>query len=164
MVGERHTPLGTASLLTALMVAANIPGNLTGGALMHRGFKRGSNVCLAGLATALTCLVIFAPALPDWARYLGCVAFSYSVGILPGSVMSSAQTHARTPAQVGTVQGMINQGSNFGQFVSPPLVTAVVGATLAWDRMLVLLLATSAIIFVAGCMIRVIERRLETAA
>lgn len=160
MVGERNTPLGVASLLTALMVAANIPGNLLGGALLHRGFARGTNVCLAGLATALTCLVIFSPALPDWARYLGCVAFSFSVGILPGSVMSSAQTHARTPAQVGTVQGMINQGSNFGQFVSPPLVTAVVGASMAWDRMLVLLLATSTIIFVAGCVIRVIERRL----
>jgi acetylornithine/succinyldiaminopimelate/putrescine aminotransferase len=52
------------------------------------------------------------------------------------------------------------QGSNFGQFVSPPLVTAVVGASMAWDRMLVLLLATSTIIFVAGCVIRVIERRL----
>ena len=82
MVGERHTPLGTASLLTALMVAANIPGNLTGGALMHRGFKRGTNVCLAGLATALTCLVIFAPALPAtidrvnrWARGLDSKGF-----------------------------------------------------------------------------------------
>jgi MFS family permease len=160
MVGERNTPLGVASLLTALVVAANVPGNLLGGTLMQHGFRRGTNVCLAGLATALTCMIIFAPALPDAIRYLGCVAFSFSVGILPGSVMSSAQTHARTPAQVGTVQGMINQGSNFGQFVSPPLVTAVVGSTMAWDRMLTLLLATSAIICAAGCVIRVIERRL----
>jgi MFS family permease len=160
MVGERNTPLTVASLLTALMVAANVPGNLLGGTLLQRGFARGTNICLAAIATALTCLVIFAPALPDWARYLGCVAFSFSVGILPGSVMSSAQTHARTPAQVGTVQGMINQGSNLGQFVSPPLVTTVVGASLAWDRMLTLLLATSAIIFICGCVIRVIERRL----
>ena len=77
--------------------------------------------------------------------------------------MSAAATHARTPAQVGTVQGMINQGSNVGQFLSPPLVTAVVGQGMAWHRMLGLLLATSAVIFVAGCMVRAIERRLESA-
>jgi MFS family permease len=160
MVGERHTPLGTASLLTALMVAANIPGNLAGGALMQRGFARGSNICLAAIATALTCSVVFAPGLSDSTRYLGCLAFSFSVGILPGSVMSSAQTHARSAAQVGTVQGMINQGSNMGQFASPLLVTAVVGANLAWDRMLVLLMASAAIIFAAGLLIRVIESRI----
>lgn len=163
MVGERQTPLAIASLLTALMVAANIPGNLLGGVLLSRGFARGTNVCAAGLATALTCGVIFAPALPDAVRYLGCVVFSFSVGILPGSIMSSAQTHARTPAQVGTVQGMINQGSNLGQFVSPPLVTAVVGSQMAWDRMLVLLLSTSAIIVAGGLVLRVIERRIEAA-
>ena len=161
MVGERQTPLGVAALLTALMVAANIPGNVLGGMLLARGFARGTNVCLAGVATALTCLVVFSPAIPDWARYLGCVAFSFSVGILPGSVMSAAQTHAHSNAQVGTVQGMINQGSNLGQFVSPLVVTALVGASLAWDRMLYLLLATSVIIFISGLVIRVIERRIE---
>jgi len=163
MVGERNTPLGVAALLTALMVAANVPGNVLGGMLLQRGFTRGTNVCMAGVATALTCLVVFSPAIPDWARYLGCVAFSFSVGILPGSVMSAAQTHARSNAQVGTVQGMINQGSNLGQFVSPLIVTALVGANLAWDRMLYLLLATSAIIFASGLVIRVIERRIEAA-
>ncbi len=163
MVGERQTPLGLAALLTALMVAANIPGNVLGGMLLARGFARGTNVCMAGVATALTCLIVFSPAIPDWARYLGCVAFSFSVGILPGSVMSAAQTHARSNAQVGTVQGMINQGSNMGQFVSPLIVTALVGASLAWDRMLYLLLATSAIIFASGLVIRVIERRIEAA-
>ena len=160
MVGERQTPLATAALLTALMVAANVPGNVVGGVLLQRGVARGTIVCLAGIITALTCLAIFAPGLSDSVRYLACLAFSFGVGILPGSVMSAAQTHAHTPAQVGTVQGMINQGSNLGQFVSPPLVTTVVGVGLAWDRMLVLLLATSGIIFVAGCMIRVFERRI----
>ena len=169
IVGERNTPLLTASLLTALVVAVNIGGNVMGGVLMQRGVSRGANVCLAGVFTALTCAVIFSPALPDPLRYFGCVAFSFLVGILPGSVMSSAQTHAQNPAQVGTVQGMINQGSNMGQFISPLLVTAAVshavsqtagqtaGASLAWDNMLYLLLATSAIIVVSGWMIRRIE-------
>jgi hypothetical protein len=40
------------------------------------------------------------------------------------------------------------------------LAYAVVGASLAWDRMLVLLLVSAAIIFVAGVCIRVIEARI----
>ena len=167
MVGERQTPLLTASLLTALVVAVNIGGNVMGGLLMQRGVSRGANVCLAGIATALTCAMIFSPALPDWLRYFACVLFSFSVGVLPGSVMSAAQTHAKNPAQVGTVQGMINQGSNLGQFISPPLVAAVVsqtaGVALAWNNMLYLLLVTSAIIVVSGLMIRRVETRMAVA-
>ena len=176
MVGDRQTPLLTASLLTALVVAVNIGGNVLGGVLMQRGVSRGTNVCLAGIATALTCAMIFSPALPDWLRYFACVLFSFSVGVLPGSVMSAAQTHAQNPAQVGTVQGMINQGSNLGQFISPPLVAAVVsqavsqtasqtaGAALAWNNMLYLLLATSAIIIAAGWMIRRVEARMAASS
>ena len=164
MVGERQTPLLTASLLTALMVAVNIPGNLLGGVLMQRGVARGTNICIAGVATAITAALIFSPALPDALRYLACVAFSFGVGVLPGSVMSAVQIHASGPAQVGTVQGMINQGSNMGQFVSPLLVTAVVGSVAgsvpAWNNMLTLLLATSAIIIASGLMVRRLEARL----
>lgn len=163
MVGERQTPLLTASLLTALVVAVNIPGNVLGGMLMQRGVTRGTNVCMAGIATALTALMIFSPALHDSLRFLGCVLFSFAVGVLPGSVMSAAQTHAANATQVGTIQGMINQGSNMGQFASPLLVTAVVGTALAWNNMLLLLLATSAIIIASGLMIRRIEARLPAA-
>ena len=160
MVGERHTPLLTAALLTALVVAVNIPGNIVGGMLMQRGVTRGTNVCAAGVATALTAMLIFSPALPDALRYFACVAFSFTVGVLPGSVMSAAHTHAASPAQTGTIQGMINQGSNIGQFISPLLVTAAVGTALAWHNMLYLLLATSALIIVSGLVIRRIEQRL----
>ena len=164
MIGERQMALTTASLLTALMVAANIPGNILGGMLMQRGVSRGANVSLAGVITALTCMVVFAGGLPDWLRYLASVAFSFGVGLLPGSIMSASQTHAKNPAQIGTVQGMLMQGSNVGQFVSPLLVTAAVAqagsAALDWHRMLGLMLASSAVIVVCGQVIRRIERRL----
>ena len=163
MVGERQMALATASLLTALVVAANIPGNWLGGALMQRGVSRGANVCAAGVFTLLSCSAIFAPALPDGLRYLACVIFSFSVGLLPGAIMSASQTHARSPAQVATVQGMIMQGSNLGQFASPLLVVAVVvqapQATLDWTRMLGLLMASGTLIVAGGLWLRAIEAR-----
>ena len=168
MVGDRHIALTTAALLTALVVAANIPGNWLGGWLMQRGVSRGANVCAAGVFTLITCAVIFSPQLADGARYLGCVMFSFSVGLLPGSVMSASQTHARSPAQVATIQGMIMQGSNLGQFVSPLLVAAVVvqaqTSTLDWSRMLSLMLASGLAIIGGGLWLRVIEKRLGGAA
>jgi len=164
LVGERHLPLGLASLLTAGVVAANIPGNLLGGWLMQRGLSRGTNVCLAGVATLLCASVVFGTGFADLLRYAACVAFSFFVGILPGSVMSAGQTHARTPQQAGMVQGMINQGSNLGQFASPFLVTLVVGSNLAWDRMLTLFIVSSALLVGCGVMIRGIERRLLRAS
>ena len=164
MIGERQIALSTASVLTALMVAVNVPGNVLGGVLMQRGVSRGTNVILAGIVTLLTCVVMFATALPDWARYLGSLGFSFGVGILPGSVMSAAQTHAKNAAQVGTVQGMIVQGSNVGQFASPLLVTAVVahgaGAALDWGRMFYVVTGAALVIIASGLMIRRIERPL----
>ena len=163
MLGERQLTLASASLLTAAVVAANIPGNWLGGVLMQRGVSRGTNVCLAGGVTMLTCAVIFSPALADGLRYLGCIAFSFGVGILPGAVMSASQSHARSLAQVATVQGMIMQGSNVGQFVSPLLVAAVVvqapAGTLDWNRMRGLLLVSGLALVVGGWALRVIERR-----
>ncbi len=167
MVGERQISLSTASLLTALVVAANIPGNWLAGALLQRGVSRGAHVCAAGVCTLLTCSAIFAPALPDGLRYVACVLFSFSVGVLPGAVMSASQTHARTPAQVATVQGMIMQGSNLGQFVSPLLVAAVVvqaAGALDWNRMLGLLLVSGTLIVAGGLWLRAIESRMPARA
>jgi MFS family permease len=160
LVGERQTPLALTSVLTAVVVVVNLPGNVLGGWLMQRGASRGTNVCLAGLATLGTASVVFSPQFADGLRYAACVAFSFSVGILPGSIMSAAQTHARTPQQAGIVQGMINQGTNVGQFISPFVVSAVVGVGLAWDRMRFLFWASSLLIVVCGLVIRQIEQQL----
>jgi MFS family permease len=161
LVGERHTPLALASVLTAIVVLANLPGNLLGGWLMQRGNARGTNMCLAGMATLLSASVVFGPQFDDWLRYGACVAFSFSVGVMPGSIMSAAQTHARTPQQAGMVQGMINQGTNVGQFVSPFVVSTVVGVGLAWDRMLSLFWISGLLIIVSGLVVRRIEQRLN---
>jgi MFS family permease len=162
LVSERHLPLAQASVLTAVVVLVNLPGNLLGGWLMQRGVSRGGNVCLAGVATLLTASMVFSPGLPDAWRYAACVAFSFAVGVLPGSIMSAAQTHARTPQQAGMVQGMINQGSNIGQFTSPLVVSATVGVGLAWDRMLLLFWVGGALIITSGWVIRRMEHRMRS--
>jgi len=85
-----------------------------------------------------------------------------AVGVLPGTVMSAAHTHAATPAQAGLVQGLINQGTQVGQWVSPFVVSAVVGNALAWDRLQGLFWISGALVIASGLRIRQIEQRLQT--
>jgi MFS family permease len=163
LTGERQSSLNLASNLTAAMVGINIFGNLLGGWLMKHGWSRGACVSLGGALMGLFALGTFAAGLPDGLRFACCLAFSLGGGVIPGSVMSATTLHAETPAQIGTIQGMIVQGSNVGQFLAAPLVAYVVGPQGHWDNILYLLLIAAATAFVGGRMIGRYEHRLLAA-
>ena len=129
---QRGYPATTVSLLASLMIIVNIPGNLLGGALVQRNFRRGRLIAAASLATGLCGIGIFSAALPDGLRYALCLALSFFGGIVPAAVISSSAVLARSPQQVGTLQGLFMQGSNLGQFLSPPLIAALVAASGDW--------------------------------
>jgi CP family cyanate transporter-like MFS transporter len=160
LTGERQSSLNLASNLTAAMVGINILGNLAGGWLMKRGWSRGACVSLGGALMGIFAFGTFAASLPDGLRFACCLAFSLGGGVIPGSVMSATILHARTPAQIGTIQGMIIQGSNVGQFLAAPLVAYVVGPEGRWNNILYLLVTAAAIAFIGGRVIAALERKL----
>lgn len=121
-----------ASYLTALMVAMNVPGNLTGGWLLQRGFRRSGLVISAVVVMGLCTLTIYSSSLPFFVRYMACLAFSGWGGVLPASVMSGVPVHAPDPRLVGTTNGLIMQGSNLGQVIGPPTLALIVSATGGW--------------------------------
>lgn len=49
-----------------------------------------------------------------------------------GPMMSSSAVLAKSPQQIGALQGLIMQGSQVGQFVGTPLIAAVVVASGQW--------------------------------
>lgn len=163
LTGERQSSLNLASNLTAAMVGINIFGNLAGGYLMKRGWSRGACVSLGGALMGIFAIGTFAASLPDGLRFACCLLFSMGGGVIPGSVMSATTLHARSPAQISIVQGMIIQGSNIGQFLAAPFVAYVVGEQKHWDNILYLLVAAAGIAFVSGRMIALYERRLIAA-
>jgi len=164
LTGERQSSLNLASNLTAAMVGINIFGNLLGGWLMKRGLSRGACVSLGGALMGIFAIGTFATSLPDGLRFACCLAFSMGGGVIPGSVMSATTLHAETPAQIGTVQGMIIQGSNIGQFLAAPFVAYVVGEGKHWDNILYLLVGAAGIAFISGRVIAGYERRLLASA
>jgi len=120
------------SLLACLMVLVNVPGNVLGGTLLQRNFRRGSLIACASLITGLCGVGIFLDVLPDLVRYGLCLLLSFTGGVIPASVLSASANLARTPKQIGTLQGLFNQLGNLGTFIGPPLIAMLVAASGLW--------------------------------
>ena len=129
---QRGLDAGAVAWLSAGMLLANVPGNLIGGALVQRGVSRGRLIAGAQLVTGLCGLGFFDDGLGDGTRYALCVALSFVGGVIPAAVMSSSTLLARSPQQIGALQGLIMQGSQLGQFIGTPLIAAVVAASGQW--------------------------------
>ena len=129
---QRDLGMLATSLLSCVMVLANVPGNLIGGSLLQRGWRRGNLIAAASLFTGLCGAGIFLDGLPDTIRYLLCVLLSFAGGLIPASVLSASAHLARTPKQIGTLQGLFMQMGNVGPFIGPPVIAAIVAASGLW--------------------------------
>ena len=150
LVQTRGASLAAASSLAALVVAVNVPGNLTGTWLMQRRTPRGLVVCGAAVLMGAFAIGIFAEGAPDWLRFGSCLAFSYFSGAIPAVAFGAAQTYARSQSQVASLQGLMMQGSNLGQFVGPPAIAAAVSTTGRWGDCVYVMVAAAALTLVCG--------------
>lgn len=122
----------TVSLLSCIVVLANAPSNLYSGRLLQRGVSRGKLIAASSLVCGLCGFGVFLDLLPDLLRYGLCVALSLVGGLIPAAVLSASVGLARTPKQIGTLQGLFMQISNLGAFISPPLIAVLVAASGLW--------------------------------
>jgi len=163
MVENRDLPPAFAGLLTSLVIAVNIPGCLFGGFLLKKGWRHGSLVALTSALMASMSLIIFSPAMPDMARYLACIGLSLAGGMIPASVLGAAPLMAPSPAQIGTTNGLIVQGSNIGNVLGPPLLAAVTTIRGRWEDAIWMFMAAAALNMVLSHVLKKEEVRRETA-
>ena len=164
LVQTRGASLATASLIAAAVVAINVPGNLTGAWLMQRHAPRGLVVCVAAVLMGLFGIGIFAEAAPDWLRFGSCLAFSYFSGAIPAVAFGAAQSYARSQSQVASLQGLMMQGSNLGQFVGPPAIAAAVSVGGRWGDAVYVMVAAAALTLACGLAVARDERRASAGA
>jgi MFS family permease len=124
---------GGASVLTAIVVAMNVPGNLAGGWLLQRGFRRWRLIASASLILGLCSLIIYSPTIPLFWRYFACLCFSGIGGLPPASAMSGVPIYAPSPRHVATTNGLLIQGSQLGQVLGPPAIAWLVSTTGSWQ-------------------------------
>jgi CP family cyanate transporter-like MFS transporter len=132
---------GVTALLTALVAAVNMVGNIASGRLLARGVQP-QQILYSGFAVmGLGALVAFAefPSLSDGAAWLPSLRFSAIIlfsmvgGVIPGTLFSLAVQLAPSERTVSTTVGWMQQWSAFGQFLGPPAVAWVAGATGGWQ-------------------------------
>jgi MFS family permease len=154
---------GHASFLTALMVAANVPGNLAGGWFLQRGFRRPQLIISAIVIMGVCSIAIYVPSLPFIIRYLSCLVFSGCGGVLPASVVSAVPILTPRPELVATTSGLIQQGSSLGQVIGPPALALIVSMSGGWQGAPWFLGSVACIGTVLSFLLARLERRRESA-
>lgn len=128
------------AVLTALVAAVNMVGNIASGRLLTRGVRPQTllylGFCAMGLGTLLA-FVTFpltpgAAGLPPVVRFLAVLLFSMVGGMIPGTLFSLAVRLAPSERTVSTTVGWMQQWAAFGQFAGPPLVAWVASGVGGW--------------------------------
>ncbi len=159
LVDERGATSTVASLLTALMVLVNVPGNLGGGWLLSRGVRRGPLILAACAIMAVCDAGMLSPLLPDALRYFLVLAFSMCAGVIPACIFTGVVVHAKTPQHVGTTNGMVMQTSQAGQFFGPIVLAWLASHFGGWGASLWAMLAFAACGALCGYAVLRIEAR-----
>lgn len=133
MIEQLALTPSTAGLLTALVVFANVPGNVIGGVLVNRGVPRWVLIAVAQATMGASMLAMQLAPIPDLARYAAAILFSLVGGLLPASVLAGAPRHAGDPSRIGLVNGMIVQGANLGTVSGPPILAFLVATLGNWQ-------------------------------
>jgi len=160
LIEERGASATRASLLAALMVLVNAPGNVAGGWLLAHGARRGPVVIAASAIMAACATGMLGPLLPDGLRYLLCLVFSACAGVIPGAIFSGLPLHARSPQHIGTANGLVLQTSQAGQFFGPLALAWLAAHHGGWGATLWAMLAFAAGGALCGLALTRIERAL----
>ena len=139
-----------AAALSALVVLANVLGNLAAGFALRAGARPQRLLTGASIAMAAGAALVFFAASGPWLRVAGGLLFSAVGGLIPGSLFALAPEHAPRPQLLSSVNGLMMQGSAAGQFALPPLAAALATAGGGWNAAAAAtLLAATAVVALA---------------
>ena len=141
----------TAAIVTALVVMANVGGNLSAGWLLHRGVPRVVVIVGATFAMSFCAAGIFVDGVPDLLRLILAGVYSAVIGVVPGALFTAIPLHAPRPHLGGAATGLLMQGSNIGGLIGPPITGALVASSgwpsAAWITSIALAIAAGAGLF-----------------
>jgi nitrate/nitrite transporter NarK len=159
LIEEHGVTPAMAAILSAFVVAMNVPGNLVGGGLLQKGLKRWHLVAGPNLITGLCCFGIYKSGMPLPYAYLLCLVFSGIGGIFPAAALHGAAVNAPTPELVATSQGLLLQGAQLGLLTGPPIAATVVSRTGDWQSASWVLMAVALIVVALSFVLGTVERR-----
>jgi cyanate permease len=163
MLVDGGLTLAAAGLVTSIVPLANVPANLLGAFLQHRGVARWVLIVAGSAWLAATAWGVLDPGLPLAVRIASAVAFALVVGIVPSAAFSGVVAMSAGTASAGAAVGLLVQGSSIGQLLGPPLVVGVSSAAGSWVGGAATLTCLAACLLVGGLLYRSLEKPLAPA-
>lgn len=149
-----------ASLVPALVLVFNAGGNFFSAWAMGRGVPSWLLLAVGATGMGITEIGIFSGALPDTLRLLSAVLFGIMGGMVPAAALGSVATYTPSPAQIGTMNGLMVMGTNAGQLIGPPALAAARESAGSWEGTLWLMLALA----ITGALMALLSRPFERRA
>lgn len=120
-------------VLTAVLAAANIVGNVGAGRLLHRGVAA-PRLLATGFVAMAVCTVLAFAELGQGAvlRYAAVLLFSMLGGLIPGTLFALVVRLAPAPTLLSSTVGWMQQWSALGQFSGPPAVAWLASQVGGW--------------------------------
>lgn len=160
MVELEGFSLAQATSFGAIAVVVNMIGSVWCGFLLARRVPRHVLLVIGAASVGLCALGIFAGDLPFWLRYALVLIQSAIGGLVPGCLWSGAAAHAPTPRHAAGVNGLMQQGSGWGNLLGPPAAGFLTTLTGGWYVNSLLIMAFAAVMIVLALALGRVERGL----
>jgi|TARA_R110002111_G_scaffold124747_6_gene189395 MFS family permease len=147
-----HYQLSTANavLVTTLLPAFIIPGNLLAGLLIHRGLSPYHLISYPATALAILISAVFYLNYPAETGLLLLALFGLFLGMIPTAIFAQSPRMADKPSDIGRIMGIVITGQGPGILFAPPLAAFIIGEQQHWQNLypFYLALATGIIILI----------------
>jgi DHA1 family inner membrane transport protein len=151
------TSILIAAAVPALVLTFNAGGNYVAAWAMRRGHPIWILLAIGAGAMAVMEVGMYANATPDALKLVLVLGFGIAGGLIPASALAAAPVYAPTPAQVGTMSGLMVMATNAGQLFGPPAIAAAREQAGSWEGTLWLVLSLA----LAGLLLAVLSRPME---
>jgi predicted MFS family arabinose efflux permease len=114
--------LGTAGLLSAMVLAVSAVGHISSGVLLRAGVPIWVNVAAAFGCLTLSSFLVYGGMLsPQGIAVVAALALGLG-GLAPGAIYAAAPHAAPSPSAVPPTIGLVQQASSLGQFAGPAVL------------------------------------------
>ena len=130
---EYGVTLARSANLGALVVVANVVGNVAAGWLIGRGAIPWKLLTISFLAMGVCASLVFAGFSDPPVKTVAGILFSAFGGMFPGTAFVLAARYSIKPSHMALMAGLMLQGAGIGQTIGPLMVSSVVEYSGRWD-------------------------------
>lgn len=156
LVNQKNISLDVAARFGALVVVANVIGNLAAGWLIRRGHTAPLLLSVAFVIMGFTGVMVFLSITPVFMKVAAGILFSAFGGMIPGTLFIMAPGFAHHPAQIAALSGLLLQGAGIGQTLGPLFLTSSIDYFGGWGFAGINMIITA----IAGVLMAVLLARL----